>query len=58
VRLQSGLQRACATDKNERGLFDEVLMVIQREQPIQVRLLEIIKILEKARRPAATDGSV
>jgi len=61
VRLQSGLQAlygASATDKNKRGLFDEILMVVQREQPIQVRLFEIIKILEKARRPAATEGPV
>lgn len=53
VRLQFGLQalyRASATDKHKRGLFDEIRTVVARqEQPIQVRLLEIMKILEKAR---------
>jgi hypothetical protein len=53
VRLQFGLQalyRASATDKHKRGLFDEIRTVVARqEQPIQVRLLEITKILEKAR---------
>jgi hypothetical protein len=53
VRLQFGLQalyRASATNKHKRGLFDEIRTVVARqEQPIQVRLLEIMKILEKAR---------
>jgi hypothetical protein len=62
VRLQSGLQAlygASATDNNKRGLFDEIrAVVVQQEQPIQVRLLAIIKILEKAGKPAAIEGPV
>lgn len=51
VRLQSGLQALYgATDNDNRGLSDEIRTVLaQQQQPIQVRLLEIIKILEKAR---------
>jgi len=59
VLLQSGLQAlygASATDKDKRSLFDEIrTVVVQQEQPIQVRLLALIKILEKAGRPAAIE---
>jgi len=50
VRLQFGLQalyRASATNKHKRGLFDEIRTVVA--QQVQARLLEIMKILEKAR---------